>query len=65
MNSMKIVAGAFVFTCNDKKDFGFLNVAVRSNLVVELSRDLDSLKRKYPEAEVVERAREDRAAHFL
>ncbi len=51
---MKIITGAFGFTCNDRRDVGFLNVAVRSNLIVELSRDLDSLKRKYPKADIID-----------
>lgn len=56
MNSTKIVAGAYGFTCDDGSRSGFFNVAIRSNLIVELSEDLDSLRRKYPEAELVDAA---------
>jgi cytosine/adenosine deaminase-related metal-dependent hydrolase len=51
---MKILTGAFVFTCNDTNDIGFFNIAIRSNLITGLSRDLEPLKRKYPEAEIIE-----------
>ncbi len=51
---MKIITGAFVFTCNEGRDIGSLSVAVRSNLIVELSHDLDSMKRKYPEADIID-----------
>lgn len=54
MGSMKIVTGAFVFTCDERRKVDFLNVAVRSNLIIDLSRDLDSLKRKYPEADLID-----------
>ncbi|MCL4510531.1 MAG: amidohydrolase family protein [Bacteroidetes bacterium] len=56
MNSTKIITGAFCFTCNDEKWTGFFNIATRSNLIVELSKDIEVLKRKYPEAEIVDAA---------
>ena len=37
-----------------KEEIGLLNVAVRSNLIIDLSHDLDSLKRKYPEADIID-----------
>ncbi|HUI29208.1 MAG TPA: amidohydrolase family protein [Candidatus Acidoferrales bacterium] len=52
MNTTKIIAGGYTFTCNERKDAGAYNIAVRANLIVDLSRDLDGLKRKYPEAEI-------------
>jgi len=54
MNSTKILAGGYVFSCNDRKEAGLFNIAIRANLIIELSRDLDGMKRKYPEAEVVD-----------
>jgi cytosine/adenosine deaminase-related metal-dependent hydrolase len=54
MNSTKIIAGGYVFSCNDRKESDLFNVAIRANLIVELSRDLDGMRRKYPEAEVVD-----------
>lgn len=54
MNSTKIIAGGYTFSCNDRKEAGPYNIVVRTNLVVELSKDLDGLRRKYPEAETVD-----------
>ena len=56
MHSTKIVIGGFVFTCNDEKQSGFFNIVIRSNLIVELSKDLEILKHKYPEAEIIDAA---------
>lgn len=54
MSSTKIIAGAYVFACDEDKRSGFFNIAVRSNLVVDMSEDIDGLRRKYPEAEVID-----------
>lgn len=54
MGSTKIIAGAYGFACDEENMNGFFNVAVRSNLVTDVSEDLDGLKRKYPEAEIVD-----------
>ncbi|HEY9165422.1 MAG TPA: amidohydrolase family protein [Candidatus Kryptonia bacterium] len=56
MNSTKILTGAYVFTCNDEMQSGLYNVLVRSNLVGEVSKDIELLRRKYPEAEIVDTA---------
>lgn len=54
MSSSKIIAGAFGFACDEENRSGFFNIAIRSNLVVDISEDIDDLKRKYPEAEIVD-----------
>ena len=54
MSSTKIIAGGYGFLCDEENRNGFLNIAVRSNLVLEVSKDLDGLRRKYPEAEMVD-----------
>ncbi len=54
MNSTKIIVGAYCFICDDAGGGGTLNVVIRSNLIVELSKDLDSVQRKYPDAEIVD-----------
>lgn len=54
MNTTKILAGGYAICCNDRKEMGYYNLAIRSNLILELTKDLDGLKRKYPEAEIVD-----------
>lgn len=54
MNSTKIIAGGYTFSCNDRKDAGPLNIVTRANLIVDVLKDLDALKRKYAEAEVID-----------
>lgn len=54
MNSTKIIAGGYTFSCNDRKDAGPLNIVTRANLIIDVLKDLDALKRKYPEAEIVD-----------
>jgi 5-methylthioadenosine/S-adenosylhomocysteine deaminase len=54
MSATKIIAGAYGFACDEENRTGFFNIAVRSNLIVEVSTDLAGLKRKYPEAEIVD-----------
>ena len=56
MSSTKIVSGGYAFRCNDRKEAGPLNIAIRANLVVDLSKDLEGLRRKYPEADIVDAA---------
>lgn len=54
MSSTRIIAGAYGFACNEENMSGFFNIATRANLVVDVSRDIEGLKRKYPEAEIVD-----------
>ncbi len=54
MSATKIIAGAYGFACDDENRAGFFNIAIRSNLIVEVSKDLESLKRKYADAEIVD-----------
>jgi cytosine/adenosine deaminase-related metal-dependent hydrolase len=54
MSSTKIVAGGYVFRCNERKEAGPLNIVIRSNLVVDMSKDLDALRRKYQDADMVD-----------
>lgn len=54
MSSTKIIAGGYGFVCDEENRSGFLNIIVRSNLILEVSKDLDGLKRKYPDADIVD-----------
>lgn len=54
MSSMKILAGAYAFACDEENKTGFFNIAIRSNLIVDVSEDIDGLRRKYPEAEIID-----------
>ena len=54
MSSTKIIAGAYGFACDEDNRAGLFNIAIRSNLVVDISEDLEGLRRKYPEAEIVD-----------
>lgn len=54
MSSTKIIAGAYGLACNEENRIGFFNIATRANLVVDVSDDLEGLRRKYPEAEMVD-----------
>ncbi len=54
MSSTRIIAGAYGFACNEENSHGFFNIAIRSNLVTDVSGDIEGLRRKYPEAEIVD-----------
>lgn len=54
MSSSKIIVGAYGFACDEENRSGFFNIAIRSNLVVDVSEDAEGLRRKYPEAEIVD-----------
>ncbi len=54
MSSTKIIAGAYGFACNEENKSGLFNIATRGNLVVDVSDDIEGLRRKYPEAETVD-----------
>ncbi len=54
MSLTKIIAGGYSFVCDEENRNGLLNIVVRSNLILEVSKDLDGLKRKYPDADLVD-----------
>jgi len=56
MGSTKIITGAFGFAGDEEKKTGFLSVATRANLIVEVSADLEGLRRRYPEADLVDQS---------
>ncbi len=54
MSATKIIAGGYGFACDEENRTGFFNLATRANLIVEISKDFEGLRRKYPEAEIVD-----------
>ncbi len=54
MSATKILTGAYGFACDEERRTGYFDIAVRSNLVVEIAPGSGAMRAKYPEAEVVD-----------
>ncbi|MGB9592161.1 MAG: hypothetical protein ACPL1K_06555, partial [Candidatus Kryptoniota bacterium] len=51
---MKIISGGFVVSGDDNGLAGFNNLVLKGELIIEISKDISHLLRKYPSSSIID-----------